>query len=132
MKIKHFSQFFYSTLSCIFKCLRLLKMIHKKAIFVLLTITFLSGCAAPTAMIGPVYTLSSTGNVVQAGLSYGSNQMITNYTGKTPIENLGEITSQNSLNKKNIQKQTLESDDFYNLVKNKIEKTGGVLKLSSQ
>ena len=132
MKIKLLGQIFNSTLSCIFKCLRLLKMIHKKAIFVLLTITFLSGCAAPTAMIGPVYTLSSTGNVVQAGLSYGSNQMITNYTGKTPIENLGEITSQNSLNKKNIQKQTLESDDFYNLVKNKIEKTGGVLKLSSQ
>jgi len=54
--------------------------------------------------------------------------LITAYTGKTPIENLKEIAPA----KKNIQKQTLESEDFYNLVKNKIDKTGGIIKLSSQ
>ena len=43
--------------------------------------------------VGPAYTLTSTGNVLQAGLSYGSNEMITMYTGKTPIENIKEITS---------------------------------------
>ena len=107
-------------------------MIHKKLIFGLLTIIFLTGCTAPTAMIGPVYTLSSTGNVLQAGFSYGSNQFITNYTGKTPIQNLGEITSQNSFSEKNIQKNTLESEDFYQLVKNKIEKSKGKIKLSIQ
>ena len=46
--------------------------------------------------------------------------MITMYTGKTPIENVKEITLNNQ---KNIQKQTLESEDFYILVKNKIDKT---------
>ena len=46
------------------------------------------------------------------------------YTGKTPIENIQEIAS----NQKNIQKQTLESEDFYILVKNKIDKTGKILK----
>ena len=46
--------------------------------------------------------------------------MITMYTGKTPIENVKEITSNQK--KKNIQKKTLESEDFYILVKNKIEK----------
>ena len=107
-------------------------MIHKRLIFGLLTITFLTGCAAPTAMIGPAYTLSSTGNVLQTGFSYGSNQLITNYTGKTPIQNLGEITSQNSFSEKNIQKNTLESEDFYQLVKNKIEKSKGKIKLSIQ
>ena len=132
MKIKALHQKINSTLSCIFKCLKLFKMIHKRVFFILLSATFLSGCAAPTAMIGPAYTLTSTGNVVQAGLSYGSNQLITNYTGKTPFENLGEITSQNSLNEKNIQKQTLESNDFYQLVKNKIEKSKGKIKLSIQ
>ena len=108
-------------------------MIHKRLIFGLLTITFLTGCAAPTAMIGPAYTLSSTGNVLQAGFSYGSNQLITNNTGKTPIQKLGEITlSQNSFSEKNIQKNTLESEDFYQLVKNKIEKSKGKIKLSIQ
>ena len=132
MKIKLLAQIFNSTLSCIHKCLRFSSMIHKKLIFGLLTIIFLTGCTAPTAMIGPVYTLSSTGNVLQAGFSYGSNQFITNYTGKTPIQNLGEITSQNSFSEKNIQKNTLESEDFYQLVKNKIEKSKGKIKLSIQ
>ena len=103
-------------------------MIHKKIIFGFFTLSFLAGCTSPTAMIGPAYTLTSTGNVFQAGLTYSSNEMITTYTGKTPIENVKEIT----LNQKNIQKQTLESEDFYILVKNKIEKTGGLLKLSNQ
>ena len=103
-------------------------MIHKKIIFGFFTLSFLAGCASPTAMLGPAYTLTSTGNVLQAGLSYGSNEMITMYTGKTPIENVKEITS----NQKNIQKQTLESEDFYILVKNKIDKTGAIIKKSNQ
>ena len=59
-------------------------------------------CTSPTAMLGPAYTLSSTGNIFQAGLNYGSNEMITMYTGKTPIENIKEITLNNQ---KNIQKK---------------------------
>ena len=55
-------------------------------------ISFLGGCTSPTAMLGPAYTLTSTGNIFQAGFSYGSNEMITMYTGKTPIENIKEIT----------------------------------------
>ncbi len=100
-------------------------MIYKKIIFGLLTLSFLGGCAAPTAMLGPAYTLTSTGSINQASLSYGSNRMITMYTGKTPIENVKEITLNHE---KNIQKQTLESEDFYILVKNKIDKTGAILK----
>ncbi len=102
-------------------------MIHKKIIYSLIALYFLAGCTSPTAMIGPVYTLSSTGSIFQTGLSYGSNEIITRSTGKTPIENVIEISS-----KKNIQKQTLESEDFYFLVKNRIDKTGVILKKSNQ
>ena len=97
-------------------------MIYKKIIFGLFVVSILSGCTTPTAMLGPAYTLTSTGNIFQAGLSYGSNEMITHYTGKTPIENVKEMTQ-----KKNIQKQTLESEEFSILVKNKIDKTGAIL-----
>ncbi|GIS04133.1 MAG: hypothetical protein CM15mP106_5800 [Candidatus Neomarinimicrobiota bacterium] len=108
-------------------------MIHKKIIFGLFALSFLgAGCTSPTAMLGPAYTLTSTGSVFQAGFSYGSNELITMYTGKTPIENLEEISSIDSLMKKNIQKKTLESEDFYILVKNKIKKTRGKIKLSNQ
>ena len=128
MKIKLLDEIINSTLSCISKCLRFFGMIHKKIIFGFFTLSFLAGCASPTAMLGPAYTLTSSGSVLQAGLSYGSNEMITMYTGKTPIENVKEIAS----NKDNVQKQTLESQDFYILVKNKIEKTGAILKKSNQ
>ena len=106
-------------------------MINKKIIFGLIIFSFLGGCTSPTAMLGPVYTLTSSGNVLQAGLNYGSNQMITKYTGKTPIENLKEIKNI-EIKQNNIQKETLESEDFYILVKNKIKETSSILNLSSQ
>ena len=128
MKISVLYQLFNSTLSCISKCLRFSMMIHKKIVFWLLVSAFLSGCTSPTAMLGPAYTLTSSGNIYQAGLTFGSNEMITRQTGKTPIENIQEL----SVNKKNIQKQTLKSEDFYILVKNKIDKTGAIIKKSNQ
>ena len=85
---------FNSTLSCITKCIRFFTtMINKKIILGLFTVSFLGACAGPTAMLGPAYTLTSTGNVLQAGLSYSSSELITNYTGKTPLENLEKITN---------------------------------------
>ena len=119
-----------STLSCISKCIRFfLTMINKKIIFGLIFVVLLGACASPTALLGPAYTLTSTGNIYQAGLSYGSNALITEYTGKTPIENLQEISS---LKEKNIKESTLKSEDFYLLVKSKIEKTSKILNLSNQ
>ena len=117
----------HSTLSCITKCIRfLIVIINKKIILGLFAISFLGACASPTAMLGPAYTLSSTGSTLQAGITYGSNEMITMYTGKTPLENLQEI-SLIEKKKKNIHKSTLESDDFHSLIKSKIEKTKIIL-----
>ena len=129
MKIRYFN----STLSCILKCIRfVIDMLNKKIFLGLLIISFLGACTSPTAMLGPAYTLSSSGNVFQAGLSYGTNELITNYTGKTPIENLKEISLTENNKSNNIQKKTLESEDFYFLVKSKIEKTNSILKSSNQ
>ena len=128
MEINRLYQLFTSNLSCIFKSLECSNMILRKIIYGIFIVGFLTGCSSPTAMLGPAYTLTSTGSVFQAGLSYGSNEMITMYTGKTPIENVKEIASK----EKNIQKKTLESEDFYILVKNKINKTGSIIKKSNQ
>ena len=107
-------------------------MINKKIFFGLFIISFLGACASPTAMLGPAYTLSSTGNVFQAGLTYGSNEMVTMYTGKTPFENLQDINFSKQVSKNNIKKKTLESDDFYHLVKNRIKKNNKILKTTNQ
>ena len=124
---------FNSTLSCTTKCIRIkLTMINKKVIFGLFLFSMLGACGAPSAMLGPAYTFTTTGNIAQAGLSYGSDKLITSYTGKTSIENIEDITSKNLSVKKNIQKQTLQSEDFYQLVKSKIEMTKGKIKLSNQ
>ena len=127
MKIKPLNSIFNSTLSCNSKCLRFFSMIHKKILIGLFCLGFLSACGAPSAMLGPAYTFTSTGSWAQAGLTYGSNELITSYTGKTPIENLEEITEP-----KNLQKKTLKSDDFHQLVKKRFEKTREIIKLSTQ
>ena len=133
MKIKLLCYKFNSTLSCIIKCLRFVRLMnYKKLIFGFFLINFLTACSSPTVMLGPVYTLSSTGSGLQAGLNYGSNQLITMYTGKTPVENLQEISLTQINKSKNIQRKTLESEDFYFLVKKRIEETNKIITKSSQ
>ena len=56
-----------------------------KKIYILLLL--LTSCVQNTALLGPAYTLSSTGNVLQAGLSYGTTYTVKKITGKTPSEN---------------------------------------------
>ncbi len=124
---------FSSTLSCIMNCIRFVStMINKKIILGLFIITLLGGCSSPTAMLGPVYTLSSTGSGLQAGINYGSNELITMYTGKTPIENLQKINVDKKKAETNIQKKTLESEDFYILVKKKIERANKIIIRTNQ
>ena len=129
MKIKVLRKNLNSTLSCNLKSLNFYIMFYKKIILTLSILVFLGACTAPTAMLGPAYTLTSTGNVFQAGISYGSSELVTMYTGKTPMENVIEIAS---TDKNNIQKKTLESDDFKNLVISKVKKTNTILKNSNQ
>ena len=107
-------------------------MINKKIVFGLFILNLLMGCTSPSAMLAPAYTMSSSGNTLQAGLSYGSNKLITQYTGETPIENFKNANLIKVKKLTNIEKNTLESEDFYILVKNKIEKTGSILNLSNQ
>tara|TARA_B100000900_G_scaffold269693_1_gene230311 strand:- start:71 stop:394 length:324 start_codon:yes stop_codon:yes gene_type:complete len=107
-------------------------MINKKIILGLFTISFLGACTAPTAMLGPAYTLTSSGSVVQAGFSYGSSELVRAYTGKTPLENIQSISSSTLKEKKNIQKLTLESKDFHNLIKSRIKKNKEILNTINQ
>ena len=119
---------FCSTLSCILKCIRFLTiMINKKIILGLFVVSLLTACTSPTAMMGPVYTFSSTGSALQSGLTYSSNEIITKFTGNTPIENIKKITKKKE---KNIMKATLESDDFYKLVEKNVKKTRKLMKLN--
>ena len=43
------------------------------------------------ALLGPAYTLTSTGNIYHAGLSYGANHAVKKTTGKSAAENIKNI-----------------------------------------
>ena len=103
-------------------------MILKKIIAGLFLLFFLNGCLQSTALLGPAYTLTSTGNIYQAGLSYGSNQAVKEITGKSPTENIQSLVN----NKKKKIEEKEKQDEFFAVVKNRIEKTSKVIQLANQ
>ncbi|MDC0455498.1 hypothetical protein OAL63_01240 [Candidatus Pelagibacter sp.] len=103
-------------------------MILKKIIAGLFLLFFLNGCVQNTALLGPAYTLASSGNIYQAGLSYGSNQAIKNITGKTPTENIKSLVD----NKKMKIEEKEKQDEFFALVKSRIEKTSKIIQIANQ
>jgi len=83
-------------------------------------IVLLSGCAQTTALLGPAITVASTGNVHQAGFSYGSNKVITTLTGKSSLENVEDLLKakkQDSDLRKLVKKQIKETRKRLNLTK---------------
>jgi hypothetical protein len=100
----------------------------KKIIIGLFLVCFLNGCVQSTAFLGPAYTLANTGNVYQASLSYGSSKAIKKATGKTTTENIKSFMD----NKNSTIKEEENYDEFFVLVKNRIEKTSKILNLSNQ
>ena len=62
-----------------------------KKIFLLLCFVFLSGCFQSMALLGPAMTGASTGKIYQAGLSYGTNVLMLQATGKTTSQHMLDI-----------------------------------------
>ena len=95
----------------------------KKIIFLVLSVFFLNSCMETTALLGPVFTVGTTGNVYQAGLSYSSNYVIKETTGKTTFEHISQfIDSKKFKDTKKKLKESLEnlekdSIDFYSSVR---------------
>ena len=117
-------------------------MIYKKIIIGLFLFFFLNGCAQNAALLGPAYTLASTGNIYHAGLSYGSNKAVKKIIGKPSTENIKSLTE----NKKSkieddldwvtdlpwYKKNQQNYDEFFALVKSRIEKTSKIINSANQ
>ena len=72
----------------------------RKILIILLSFVLLSACAQSTALIGPAITIGNTGNVMQAGFSYGGNMVIKSATGKTPTEHVTSYVEEKREEKK--------------------------------
>ncbi len=88
----------------------------------------LNGCVQSAALLGPAYTMASTGNVFQAGLSYGSNQAVKKITGKSTTENIKSFVDDNKIKVEEKESQ----EEFFALVKSRIEKTSKIIQLANQ
>jgi hypothetical protein len=93
----------------------------KNLIIGIFLVSFLGGCAQNAALLGPAYTLASTGNVYHAGFTYGGGKIVSNTTGKSVVQNFKEVITPKK-----------EDTEFEKLVKRNIEETRRKLKLSSQ
>jgi hypothetical protein len=98
-----------------------MRYINLKICSKLLLLLFFNGCVQSSAFLGPAVTVASTGNLAHGGLSYGSNKIIKNITGKTTAENIKEM----------IQPKENENT-IIKLTKEKINKAGKIKDLSSQ
>ena len=96
-------------------------MIFKKIIVGIFFISVLGGCTQNVALLGPAYTLATSGNVYHAGFTYSGNEVITRTTGKSAAQNLKEALV--------IKKKDTE---FQKLVKKNIKETRKKLNLSNQ
>ncbi|MDC0616400.1 hypothetical protein OAO77_03430 [Candidatus Pelagibacter sp.] len=103
-------------------------MILNKIIAGLFLLFFLNGCLQSTALLGPAVTVASTGSISQAALSYGSSQAIKKMTGKTATENIKSFLNSNNTTVK----EEESYDEFFVLVKDKIEKKSNILNLANQ
>ena len=103
-------------------------MILKKIIISAFVMCFLTGCLQNTAFLGPAVTVASTGSIYQAGLSFGSSQAIKKITGKSTTENIKSFVGDNKI--KVVEEENHE--EFFALVKSRIEKTSKIIKLANQ
>ena len=70
----------------------------KKILLLLVCFVFLSGCFQSMALLGPVIGGASTGKIYQAGLSYGTNVIMLQATGKTTTEHMLDVLNSNETN----------------------------------
>ena len=105
--------------------INLIEMILKNISIGIFLISILSGCAQNVALLGPAVTIGTTGNIMQAGIQYGTNQVIKKETGKDALTYLSDAVEEEQ-KKKNFNK------DFVGLLEKRIKMTREKLNLINQ
>ena len=93
----------------------------RNILLILISFLLLGACAQSTAFIGPAITVGSTGNVMQAGFSYGSNMAIKKTTGKTPSEHVSLYIEDKKEGKRLKKKEAIIRKEMVNYLQSHIE-----------
>ena len=91
-------------------------MKNKKIVFILVSVVLLTGCVQSTAFLGPAITVAATGNIAQAGFTYGTNEVFKKETGKDTIQYVSSLLEPED-------KKITINEDLVALVENSIKKT---------
>ena len=91
-------------------------MKNKKVAFILMSVVLLTGCVQSTAFLGPAITVAATGNIAQAGFTYGTNEVFKKETGKDTIQYVSSLL-------KSEDKKVTINEDLIALVESSIKKT---------
>ena len=97
-------------------------MRNKKVLFFVTFIILLNGCAQNTALIGPAITVATTGNVYQAGFTYGTYEAFKKETGKDAFNYVSELVDANNSKARVVKKNEID-EDFIALVEASIKNT---------
>ena len=66
----------------------------KKSIFFVTIFTILNGCAQFTAVMGPTFTMATTGSVVQTSATVAASYGVKKKTGKSPGEHINSLVKE--------------------------------------
>jgi hypothetical protein len=97
-------------------------MIRKIAIY-LLFLSTLNGCVQGIAFLGPAFSYSQSGNVIQSALSYGSNQALKKIKAKSIATKKENAFDSNKI---------IGDDYSFSLVRNIIENESNFKNLANQ
>ena len=81
-----------------------------------MSVVLLTGCAQSTAFLGPAITVAATGNIAQAGFTYGTNEVFKKETGKDTIQYVSSLLEPED-------KKITINEDLVALVESRIKKT---------
>ena len=99
-------------------------MKNKKIAFILMSVVLLTGCAQSTVFLGPAITVAATGNIAQAGFTYGTNEVIKRETGKDTMQYVSSLFEPEDKNLlKSEDKKVTINEDLITLVESSIKKT---------
>lgn len=99
-----------------------------KIVLAILVLFFFNGCAQHVSLLGPFYTLGTTGNALQAGASYGSSHAIKKLRSKNASQKINNSLKENRL--KDDLKEN--SDEFFNAIKTYVKRSNRIEVLINQ
>jgi ribosomal protein L9 len=93
----------------------------KKIIAIIISFIFLGACAQTTALLGPAISVGSSGNVMQASFSYGTNLAVKKATGKMTSEHVSLYIEKKKKEKKLEKRDAKIRKEMVNYLQSHIE-----------